>query len=293
MKASIKVLPFVLIAGMTHQLTQAETKQAEDSQSPKQAIAVMSSGIIGGLLAGPIGFFVAAVGADLLVDNESSIAKETLPDENTRRLATIEPLVASSIDLAQALPKQPINNTTTLNTENAKGESTVEATEVTLAAINMDASAMTPTLLKDESELAINNDKIGITLLFGSSQYAVSDLMNEQLLALSKVLKKLPDDLIQIDGHTDPRGGSDFNLDLSQRRADSVASVLVAQGIDRARIMIRSFGETKSSSSEHDYEAHIAERSVDVSLRPVLTSSVVSQDDFSSEDYMPIAQNKQ
>jgi outer membrane protein OmpA-like peptidoglycan-associated protein len=293
MKASIKVLPFVLIAGMTHQLTQAETKQAEDSQSPKQAIAVMSSGIIGGLLAGPIGFFVAAVGADLLVDNESSIVKETLPDENTRRLLTIEPLVASSIDLAQALPKQPNNNTTTLNTENANDESTVEATEVTLAAINMDASAMTPTLLKDESELAINNDKIGITLLFGSSQYAVSDLMNEQLLALSKVLKKLPDDLIQIDGHTDPRGGSDFNLDLSQRRADSVASVLVAHGIDRARIVIRSFGETKSSSSEHDYDAHIAERYVDVSLRAVLTSSIVSQNGLPSEVYMPIAQHKQ
>ena len=293
MKASIKALPFVLIAGMTHQVAQAETKQVEDSQSPKQAIAVMSSGIIGGLLGGPIGFFVAAVGADLLVDNESSIVKETLPDENIKRLVTIEPLVGSSVDLVQALPKQPLKQEITLNTENASDEVAIEATEVTLAAINMDASAMTPTLLKDESELAINNDKIGITLLFGSSQYAVSDLMNEQLLALSKVLKKLPDDLIQIDGHADPRGASDFNLDLSQRRADAVASALVAQGIDRARIVIRSFGETKSSSSEHDYEAHIAERSVDVSLRPVLTSSIVSEDRFSSEAYSPIAQNKQ
>ena len=293
MKVSIKALPFVLIAGMTHQVTQAETKQAEDSQSPKQAIAVMSSGIIGGLLGGPIGFFVAAVGADLLVDNESSIARETLPDENIKRLVTIEPLVASSVDLVQALPVQPLNKTTTLNAENASDEVAIEATEVTLAAINMDTSTMTSTLSKDESALVINSDNVGITLLFGSSQHAVNDLIYEQLLALSKVLKKLPDDLIQIDGHADPRGASDFNLDLSQRRADAVASVLVAQGIDRARIVIRSFGETKSSSSEHDYEAHIAERSVDVSLRPVLTSSVVSQDGFSSEDYMPIAQNKQ
>ena len=130
-------------------------------------------------------------------------------------------------------------------------------------------------------------------MLFGSSQHALSDLMNEKLLALSKVLIKLPDDLIQIDGHSDPRGASDFNLDLSQRRADAVASVLVAQGIDRARIMIRSFGESKSSSSEYDYDAHIAERSVAISLRPVLTSSIVSQDGFSSEIHMPIAQNKQ
>lgn len=292
MKASIKALPFVLIAGMSHQLTQAETKQVEDSQSPKQAIAVMSSGIIGGLLAGPVGFFVAVVGADLLVDNESNSVKETLPDKNTKRLVTIEPLIESSVDLAQVVPTQPLNRKISLNTENTSDEVAVEAPEITLAAIKLDTSTLTSTLLKDEPEL-IHSDKVGITLLFGSSQHALSDLMNEKLLALSKVLIKLPDDLIQIDGHSDPRGASDFNLDLSQRRADAVASVLVAQGIDRARIMIRSFGETKSSSSEYDYDAHIAERSVAISLRPVLTSSIVSQDGLSSEDHMPIAQNKQ
>ena len=292
MKASIKALPFVLIAGMFHQLTQAETKQVEDSQSPKQAIAVMSSGIIGGLLAGPVGFFVAVVGADLLVDNESNSVKETLPDKNTKRLVTIEPLIESSVDLAQVVPTQPLNRKISLNTENTSDEVAVEAPEITLAAIKLDTSTLTSTLLKDEPEL-IHSDKVGITLLFGSSQHALSDLMNEKLLALSKVLIKLPDDLIQIDGHSDPRGASDFNLDLSQRRADAVASVLVAQGIDRARIMIRSFGESKSSSSEYDYDAHIAERSVAISLRPVLTSSIVSQDGLSSEDHMPIAQNKQ
>ena len=292
MKASIKALPFVLIAGLPHQLSQADTAQVEDAQIPKQAIAVMSSGIIGGLLAGPVGFFVAVVGADLLVDNESNSVKETLPDKNTKRLVTIDPLIESSIDLAQVVPKQPLNRKISLNTESSSDEVAVEAPEITLAAIKIDTSTLTSTLLKDEPEL-INSHKVGITLLFGSSQHALSDLMNEKLLALSKVLIKLPDDLIQIDGHSDPRGASDFNLDLSQRRADAVASVLVAQGIDRARIMIRSFGETKSSSSEHDYDAHIAERSVAISLRPVLTSSIVSQDGFSSEIHMPIAQNKQ
>ena len=292
MKDSNKVLPLILVTGMVIPMAHAEAKKTEDPQSPKQAIAVMSSGIIGGLLAGPVGFFVAVVGADLLVDNESNSVKETLPDKSTKRLVTIDPLIESSIDLAQVLPKQALNRKISLNTESSSDEVAVEAPEITMAAIKIDASTVTPILLKDEPEL-INSDKVDITLLFGSSQHALSDLMNEKLLALSKVLIKLPDDLIQIDGHSDPRGASDFNLDLSQRRADAVASVLVAQGIDRARILIRSFGETKSSSSEHDYDAHVAERSVVISLRPVLTSSIVSQDGLSSEGRMPIAQNKQ
>ena len=292
MKDSNKVLPLILVTGMVIPMAHAEAKKTEDPKSPKQAIAVMSSGIIGGLLAGPVGFFVAVVGADLLVDNESNSVKETLPDKSTKRLVTIDPLIESSIDLAQVVPKQALNRKISLNTESSSDEVAVEAPEITMAAIKIDASTVTPILLKDEPEL-INSDKVGITLLFGSSQHALSDLMNEKLLALSKVLIKLPDDLIQIDGHSDPRGASDFNLDLSQRRADAVASVLVAQGIDRARILIRSFGETKSSSSEHDYDAHVAERSVVISLRPVLTSSIVSQDGLSSEGRMPIAQNKQ
>lgn len=292
MKDSNKVLPLILVTGMVIPMAHAEAKKTEDPKSPKQAIAVMSSGIIGGLLAGPVGFFVAVVGADLLVDNESNIVKETLPDKSTKRIVTIDPLIESSIDLAQVVPKQALNRKISLNTESSSDEVAVEAPEITMAAIKIDTSTVTSILLKDEPEL-INSDKVGITLLFGSSQHALSDLMNEKLLALSKVLIKLPDDLIQIDGYSDPRGASDFNLDLSQRRADAVASVLVAQGIDRARIMIRSFGETKSSSSEHDYDAHVAERSVVISLRPVLTSSIVSQDGLSSEGRMPIAQNKQ
>ena len=197
MKDSNKVLPLILVTGMVIPMAHAEAKKTEDPKSPKQAIAVMSSGIIGGLLAGPVGFFVAVVGADLLVDNESNSVKETLPDKSTKRLVTIDPLIESSIDLAQVVPKQALNRKISLNTESSSDEVAVEAPEITMAAIKIDASTVTPILLKDEPEL-INSDKVGITLLFGSSQHALSDLMNEKLLALSKVLIKLPDDLIQI-----------------------------------------------------------------------------------------------
>lgn len=50
---------------------------------------------------------------------------------------------------------------------------------------------------------------------------------------------------IRIEGHTDDQGSDEHNLDLSQRRADSVKTYLVTHGIDAARIVTRGFGETQ------------------------------------------------
>ncbi|MCB9524729.1 MAG: OmpA family protein [Myxococcales bacterium] len=48
---------------------------------------------------------------------------------------------------------------------------------------------------------------------------------------------------LRVDGHTDDRGKDDYNLDLSDRRAASVVRYLVAQGVDRARLESKGFGE--------------------------------------------------
>ncbi|MBL7775185.1 MAG: OmpA family protein [Saprospiraceae bacterium] len=50
---------------------------------------------------------------------------------------------------------------------------------------------------------------------------------------------------IEVNAHTDSRGSDDFNLDLSQRRAQSVVNYLVEKGINRSRLVARGFGETR------------------------------------------------
>ena len=45
-----------------------------------------------------------------------------------------------------------------------------------------------------------------------------------------------------IEGHTDARGPRDLNIDLSRRRAQSVADFLVAQGVDRSRVEVKGIG---------------------------------------------------
>ncbi len=48
---------------------------------------------------------------------------------------------------------------------------------------------------------------------------------------------------IEIQGHTDNRGSAEHNLDLSQRRADSVRTWLINHGVDAARLTSRGYGQ--------------------------------------------------
>ena len=79
-------------------------------------------------------------------------------------------------------------------------------------------------------------------------------------------LEKHPQSLVRVDGYADPRGEDNYNLELSTRRAEAVTDYLVEKGIERERIVIRSFGESKSISSIDDLNAHEKERRVTVQL---------------------------
>lgn len=48
-----------------------------------------------------------------------------------------------------------------------------------------------------------------------------------------------------VDGHTDGRGGEGFNQGLSERRAGSVVSYLVAKGVESDRLVARGFGKSR------------------------------------------------
>lgn len=64
---------------------------------------------------------------------------------------------------------------------------------------------------------------------------------------LRKVLYILVDNpqiTIELGSHADSRGSDSYNLDLSQRRADSAVSYIVKQGIERSRIESKGYGET-------------------------------------------------
>ena len=80
-------------------------------------------------------------------------------------------------------------------------------------------------------------------LLFDTGKANLKAGVNNHLTHLASFLAKYPERAAIIEGHTDDVGGSDYNLGLSQRRADSVRSFLQNQGIASTRLSTDGKGE--------------------------------------------------
>lgn len=69
----------------------------------------------------------------------------------------------------------------------------------------------------------------GVT--FATSSYRVNRQAAASLTSVAQVLRAYPETQVVISGHTDSTGKRHRNLLLSEKRADAVASVLVAEGL--------------------------------------------------------------
>ena len=68
------------------------------------------------------------------------------------------------------------------------------------------------------------------------------DIINQKLF---KLMNEKPNIRIEINSHTDSRDSDEYNMDLSQRRAQSVVDYLVSKGIKSNRLIARGYGETR------------------------------------------------
>lgn len=93
-------------------------------------------------------------------------------------------------------------------------------------------------------------------VLFGYNKSSLSPLATKTLDDQIKWLKNNPTAKVKIivEGHTDERGTTQYNLALAQRRADAVKSYFVAHGITQ-RIETTSFGKEKPEAMGHNENA--------------------------------------
>jgi outer membrane protein OmpA-like peptidoglycan-associated protein len=106
-------------------------------------------------------------------------------------------------------------------------------------------------------------------ITFATDQDAVSTQFYPTLNSVALVVQKYNRTLIDVYGHTDSTGSDAHNLDLSQRRALSVASYLNAQGVDNRRFSIVGYGKTRPIASNATPEGRALNRRVEIQLFPL------------------------
>lgn len=101
--------------------------------------------------------------------------------------------------------------------------------------------------LKEEATAAVPEIKrLKLNVEFDSDKADVKEKYHDEIGKLADVLKKYPEISVTVEGHTDNKGADKYNLDLSQRRADSVRKYLIDKfGIDGARVKAKGYGESK------------------------------------------------
>ena len=72
---------------------------------------------------------------------------------------------------------------------------------------------------------------------------------------------------VSVEGHTDSTGSDDYNLGLSQRRAQSVVDYLVSQGVSSSKLRAKGYGEGSPITSNATREGRAKNRRVEIRNR--------------------------
>ncbi len=106
-------------------------------------------------------------------------------------------------------------------------------------------------------------------ITFDSDQDAVKPQFYDVLSSVGLVLKKFNRTLVDVYGHTDSDGSEEYNFNLSQRRATSVASFLSTQGVDSRRFVIIGYGESHPIASNATAAGKSTNRRVEIQITPL------------------------
>lgn len=109
-------------------------------------------------------------------------------------------------------------------------------------------------------------DHLQLDTLFKTDASELTLPAKQRMIRLVDFLTANPGITIRLDGYADPRGNSDYNLQLSTARVDAVANHLQSLGLPAERINRFSHGDQLSQANRGDVEAYALERLVRIQL---------------------------
>ncbi|NOI82528.1 OmpA family protein [Vibrio tubiashii] len=104
---------------------------------------------------------------------------------------------------------------------------------------------------------------------FQTSSYQLDSSIHKTLRGVARILVEYPDTSLVIDGHTDSTGSDTTNQILSERRAESVRSYLVSQGVAAGRAVARGNGERYPLCTNSTSEGRACNRRVEIQILPL------------------------
>ena len=103
-------------------------------------------------------------------------------------------------------------------------------------------------------------------ILFDINKANLKDYSRTELTKLATILNKYDDTNILLAGHTDATGSDEYNLELSQRRAHSVADYLVVQDVNSERFSVHGYGESDPVATNDTEGGRAQNRRVEIAI---------------------------
>jgi peptidoglycan-associated lipoprotein len=136
--------------------------------------------------------------------------------------------------------------------------SSVQVTEEAVADQSVTGISITSKSTATQAVLA------NAVVYFEYDQFNLTSKSIQALKGVTELMKKNAKITISIEGHADERGTREYNLALGQRRAESVTNYLIANGINRNRLITKSYGEERPLSLGSNDTAWSKNRRVEI-----------------------------
>jgi outer membrane protein OmpA-like peptidoglycan-associated protein len=103
-------------------------------------------------------------------------------------------------------------------------------------------------------------------ILFDVNKAMLKSESQQNITKLAKILNKYEDTNVLLEGHTDASGSDEYNLDLSKKRAQSVANHLATSAVNPTRFTIMGYGESQPIATNETNEGRQFNRRVDIAI---------------------------
>lgn len=102
------------------------------------------------------------------------------------------------------------------------------------------------------------------SVYFDLDSYTIKSEQRDLVAAHAKFMVKNPQFKVLLQGNTDERGSSEYNLSLGQKRSDALKKALVLLGVSESQIETVSLGKEKPRNEGHDEAAWAENRRADI-----------------------------